>query len=209
MRHLPDRPPVCPWLSAALTGLALAAGLAGAGCATKVVATPEPPPPLVVPVVPPRLVGPVVVEDDAPLPVAEAPAPAPAPPAQRPARPAPRPAGNGAAKPEPAGTPAEGTAKTDTPAEPAPPPPAEPLLRTPETVNDTEAEKRVREILGRAEQNLAKVDYRALTANGRAQADTARRFITQADAALKNRSLNFARYLADKAETLSTSLLNR
>lgn len=207
MRHLTWPSVVFRTMRAALAVGVVAAGLAGAGCAKKVVAAPPPPPPLVVPVVPPRLVGPVVVEDEAPLPVADAPDPAPPRPASRPTRTASRAPGDGAVKPEPA--PVEGQSRPDAPAEPTPAAPAEPLLRTPETANDSEAVKRVREILGRAEQNLSKVDFRTLTPNGRAQADTARRFITQADAALKNRSLTFARYLADKAETLSTSLLNR
>jgi hypothetical protein len=107
------------------------------------------------------------------------------------------PADGGGARPEPA----EAAA--------APPTPTEPLLRTPATANDTEASRRVRDTLGRAQKNLDQVDYRTLSVNARMQADTARRFITQADAALKNRQLTFARYLADKAETLSTSLLNR
>ena len=42
-----------------------------------------------------------------------------------------------------------------------------PLLRTRETANDVEAAKKVQEVLRRAEQNLAKVNYRGLSANGR------------------------------------------
>jgi hypothetical protein len=64
-------------------------------------------------------------------------------------------------------------------------------------------------VLRRAEQNLAKVDYRNLNAARRAQADTAKRFITQAGDALEKRQLVFALSLADKAEQLSTSLANR
>ena len=64
-------------------------------------------------------------------------------------------------------------------------------------------------MLRRAEQNLAKVNYRGLSANGRKDADTARRFITQAGEALEKRQLVFALSMADKAEALSTSLVNR
>ena len=64
-------------------------------------------------------------------------------------------------------------------------------------------------MLRRAEQNLAKVNYRGLSANGRKHADTARRFITQAGEALEKRQLVFALSLADKAEALSTALVNR
>ena len=72
---------------------------------------------------------------------------------------------------------------------PRPPTPA-PLLRTRDTANDVEAAKKVQEVLRRAEQNLAKVNYRGLSANGRQQADTARRFITQAGDALEKRQLD-------------------
>ncbi len=84
-----------------------------------------------------------------------------------------------------------------------------PLLRTRETANDAEAAKKVQEVLRRAEQNLGRVNYRGLSANGRKDADTARRFITQAGEALEKRQLVFAMSLADKAEALSTSLANR
>ena len=60
-----------------------------------------------------------------------------------------------------------------------------------------------------AEQNLNKVNYQALNPGAKAQHDTARRFIAQAQDALKSRRLDFARYLADKADRLSASLLNR
>jgi hypothetical protein len=154
--------------------------------------------------VPPRLVGPVVVPDEKPQPVAEAPAAAAPRPAARPARLTVRPPD---APPEPPvddaqRARAEGAEAASTPA-------AAPLLRTRETANDAESTRKVKEALTRAEQNLAKINYRALTANGKAQADTARRFITQAGDALEKRQLVFALSLADKAEALSTSLVNR
>ncbi|HEY8550576.1 MAG TPA: hypothetical protein VIL35_11515 [Vicinamibacterales bacterium] len=198
--------PTCPArvLQGAVALLVCAGAATGSACAKRVVAAPREVPPLAVPVVPPRLVGPVVVEDDRPEPVAEAPEPAPAP--ARPARPAPRTADAGA-RPEGGGS-AEGNGKAD--GENASAQPAEPrLLRTPETANDSEAVRKVRDILDRTEQNLTKVNYAALSSNAREQHDTARRFIIQADAALKARSLTFALYLADKAEKLSNSLLNR
>jgi hypothetical protein len=188
-----------PLAAVALVGLSLAA----AGCAKKVMAAAPAPVPLVVPVVPPRIVGPVVVPDEKPQPVAEAPAvPAPRP-AARPARLAVRPPD---AQVEP---PADDAQRARAEGAEAAAAPAAPLLRTRETANDAEATRKVREVLSRAEQNLGKVNYRALTANGKAQADTARRFITQAGVALEERKLVFALSLADKAEALSTSLVNR
>jgi hypothetical protein len=179
----------------------VAVSLTSTGCTRKVLAAAPAPVPLAVPSVPPRIVGPVVVPDEKPQPVAEAPAAAPARPPSRPPRLANRPPD---APVEPVEDPqrarAEGAEAT---------PAGGPLLRTRETANDVEAAKKVREVLLRAEQNLAKVNLRTLSANGRAQADTARRMIIQASEALENRKLVFAMSLADKAESLSTSLANR
>jgi ribonuclease E len=180
----------------------VAVSLASTGCARKVIAAAPAPVPLAVPSVPPRIVGPVVVPEEKPQPVAEAPAAAPQRPPQRPPRMANRPPD---APAEPVEDPQRARAEGAEPASPAP----GPLLRTRETANDVEAAKKVRESLQRAEQNLAKVNYRTLTANGRADADTARRLLTQAGAALEKRQLVFAMSLADKAEALSTSLANR
>jgi hypothetical protein len=84
-----------------------------------------------------------------------------------------------------------------------------PLLRTPDTADDATVAKSVQDTLARAQQNLDKVNYQALNPGAKAQHDTARRFIAQAQDALKSRRLDFARYLADKADRLSASLLNR
>jgi len=174
-----------------------------AGCTKKVIAAAPAPVPLAVPSVPPRIVGPVVVPEDRPQPVAEAPTTPAQRPAPRPNRPASRPAEAGPEAPVevPQRARAEG-------AEPVAATPA-PLLRTHETANDAEAAKKVQDILRRAQQNLAKVNLRTLTVNGRAQAEDARRFITQAGEALEKRQLVMALSLADKAEALSTSLANR
>jgi hypothetical protein len=183
-----------------LVGLALSAG-----CTKKVLAAAPAPVPLAVPSVPPRIVGPVVVPEERPQPVAEAPAAPAQRPAPRPPRLTNRPADPAAetAVEDPQRARAEGAEPVTAAGTPAP------LLRTRDTANDAEATRKVREVLGRAEQNLAKVNYRGLSANGRKDADTARRFITQAGDALEKRQLTFALSLADKAEALSTSLANR
>ena len=180
-----------------------ALSLTATGCTRKVIAAAPPPVPLAVPSVPPRIVGPVVVPEERPQPVAEAPTAPTQRPTSRPARAANRPPDPDAAVEDPQRARAEG-------AEPvaASPTPA-PLLRTRDTANDVEAAKKVQEVLRRAEQNLAKVNYRGLSANGRKDADTARRFITQAGEALEKRQLVFAASMAEKAEQLSTSLVNR
>jgi hypothetical protein len=184
-----------------LLGLSLTAS----GCAKKVVAAAPAPVPLAVPSVPPRIVGPVVVPEERPQPVAEAPATPAQRPAVRPPRSPSRPADAGAESPveDPQRARAEGAEPVAVAATPAP------LLRTRETANDVEAAKKVQEVLRRAEQSLAKVSYRNLSVNGRAQADTAKRFISQAGEALERGSLVLALSLADKAEALSNSLANR
>ncbi|MBA3949660.1 MAG: hypothetical protein H0X44_06920 [Acidobacteria bacterium] len=79
-------------------------------------------------------------------------------------------------------------------------------MRTPQTANDEQAERQIRSLIGRAQGTLQNVDYRALSAAARQQYDTARRFITQAENALKIRNYVFARNLADKADTLARQL---
>jgi type IV secretory pathway VirB10-like protein len=180
-----------------------------AACAKKPVVVHADPPPLEVPIVPPRVLGPVMVEEPPP-PAVEAPEPAPARPGRGtrntgrtndPVVKVEPPPDSASKPPETSTEPAPGTSAS-APAEPAP------LLRT-DTADDAEVARKVRETLGRANENLNKANYNNLSAGAKSQYDTARRFIAQAEEALKGRSLTFARYLADKAETLSASLLNR
>lgn len=180
--------------------------LTGAACAKKPVVVLADPPPLAVPAVPPRLVGPVQVEEAPPPAVDETPTqPAPRTTPRTPrvtrSEPTTRPAENGGAE----------TPRPEATTDPAPPAdaPSPNLLRTAETADDREATRRVKEIIGRAEANLAKVNYKTLSTSSRAQHDNITRLIAQAEEALKTRSFTFARYLADKAEVLSGSLANR
>ena len=188
-------------------GLSFALILTVAGCTKKPVAVALPPPPLEVPVVPPRLVGPVMVEEPE-IPPIETPEPTP----PRTTRPRPAPVRNDPvtkvepppdATTKPAENSAGGSGSSSAQGEPAP------LLRTPDTANDTEVVRKVRETLARAGENLGKVNYNALNPGAKAQHDTARRFIQQAEEAVKGKNLVFAGYLANKAEILSASLLNR
>ena len=213
-RVAPERPPRSRVL---LIAASLVLGVLTLGfdaCAKKtVIAQAPPPPPLEVPVVPPRLVGPVVVEEP-PVTTTETPESAPVRP--RPPRNAGR-ANGGTTEPvvrveppqEAPKTPETPTSGQQSPsatnAETAPPP----LLRTQDTADDATVVKSVQETLQRAQQNLDKVPYQSLNPGAKAQHDTARRFIAQAQDALKSRRLDFARYLADKADRLSASLLSR
>jgi hypothetical protein len=166
-----------------------------AGCA-KAQAGPAPSmPTLAPPDVPPRVIA--EYEPDPPLPSEPVSAEAVTP-ALRPARPPRR---------EPA-RPAE-TASEDPPA-PAPaavpivPPPA---LALQMPAASAKADQSIRTLLARAARDLLRVDYRQLDADRRAQYDTAKGFMQQAEDALKARNVMYAGKLADKAATLATALL--
>jgi hypothetical protein len=62
-------------------------------------------------------------------------------------------------------------------------------------------------LLARASRDLQRVNYAALGADGRTQFDTARRFMQQAEDALKNGNLAYAGKLADKAATMGAVLV--
>jgi hypothetical protein len=84
--------------------------------------------------------------------------------------------------------------------------PSGPLLRTPQTADETEAARRIGEVLARAGAALDRVNTATLTREARSQHETARRFVEQAQQALIERNFVFASYLADKAETLAKGL---
>lgn len=173
--------------------LGLTALAASAACAkAQAVATPSMPA-LSPPEAPPRIIA--EYEPDPPLPAepvtAEAVAPRP-----RPARPVRR------------DPPRTGVTADEGPAPPTPavaiPPPALAL----QTSNATaKADQSVRELLGRAGRDLQRVDYRVLDADRRAQYDTVKGFMQQAEDALKARNVIFAGKLADKAATMAAALL--
>jgi outer membrane biosynthesis protein TonB len=158
-------------------------------------------PRLEMPSPPPRVVE--TVEAVAPPPVAlvEEPPHQPIPP---PERQAPR---SGTARPEP---PKPEAPLTEAPKTGEEPPRASTLQTTP-TVEDVEVERNIRGLLLRANNDLGRVNYRALSADGRTQYDSAIRFIRQAEEALEPRTRNliFARNLADKALALAVQLAGR
>ena len=98
--------------------------------------------------------------------------------------------------------------------EPEPPKPAEeatriPALQTTPTQQETEAERRVRTQLSQATTDLNRINTQALNADARMQFDTARRFVAQAEEALRERNLVFAANLAEKAVALAGQLSTR
>jgi uncharacterized protein (DUF885 family) len=70
-------------------------------------------------------------------------------------------------------------------------------------------ERGIRASLTRARADLGRIDYRALNADARTQYDTAKRFIRQADDAIRSKNLVFAKSLADKAAALAAQLGGR
>ena len=183
--------------SAARVLLTMAVIVVGAACTHTPPKTSADAAPLQVPPPPAREAGPLAADAPPPLPLpAEPEHTAPSsvlPPRPGPARPAPPPA----AATEPA------RAAADDAARPAP------SLQTAPASGQTEVERAVRTLLARAGADLARVDQRRLSTDARAQYDTARRFIAQADEALRARNLVFAHSLADKAATLAAGLAGR
>jgi hypothetical protein len=158
-----------------------------------------------VPAAPERDIEPAEVEAPPPP---QPPAPAPESPRAQPPRPRPAPTREQPRaeppKPEPA-PPAE-------PPKPAEEPPrgssTSTLQTTPATV-EGELERGVRATLTRASNELNRIDYRGLNADAKIQYDTAKRFIRQADDAVKSKNLVFAKNLADKAATIADQLVGR
>ena len=191
--------PVVP-LRAGLAGLALVVATAVAGGCAKTqaqVATVEPPPPLMVPAPPPRIVVPT---DPTPPPPEEAPVPS-TPVRTRPQRPAaPRPD----TRTEPP-RPAEAEAKPENGQPAAPAAPAPTLEMQPGDRGDAG----VRQQLSKAGSDLQRVDYAGLSNDLKEQYDTAKRFITLGEQALREQNVIFAATLADKAGAIATLLLRR
>ena len=166
-------------------------------------ATPDAPP-LDMPAPPPREVEPSEPEAPQPVPLVSEPA-RNAPPR---ARPAPREPAlpRNADAPKPAEPP-----KVEPPIVEAPKPPEEPA-RPPSTLQTTpataegEVERGIRASLSRAIADLNRIDYRMLNADAKTQYDTAKRFIRQADDAMRTKNLVFAKNLADKAAALAAQL---
>lgn len=146
----------------------------------------DPPPP------PPR----VVAAYPEPEPLAISPAAEPVAPSKPPPRPA-RPE----QKPEPANAAPEPVEALPRPA----PPPS--LTLTPSPGSEAQTVTAIRDLLGRAARDLSRVNAGALNSDGRSQYETARRFLEQAEDALKARNIVFAGRLADKAATMASILV--
>lgn len=177
---------------------------AASGCLHARASTVTGSPPLETPPAPPRLVETADVTPPAPVGLIEEPARQPV------ARPAPRPspprpaanAGRAEGTEPPKADQADPPRATEEPARAVSPP----TLQTTPAGAEGEVERAIRVVLARATADLGRVNYRALNADARTQYDTAKRFIEQADDALRKRNLVYARNLADKALGLAAQL---
>jgi hypothetical protein len=144
----------------------------------------DPPPP------PPRVVT-IYQDEPALVPVAPVVEAVPARPPARPPR--------IEAKPE---TPATAEPPAEV-AKPAPPP----LTLSLSPGAEAQTAGAIRDLMTKATRDLARVNTAALNADGRAQVEAARRFLQQADEALKARNVVYAGKLADKAATIAAVLV--
>jgi hypothetical protein len=192
-------------LTAAAIGLT--AGVC-AGCATAQPHAEPELPPLAAPVPPPRLLPPLA---GGPI---DGATPTPPPEGGQPATPArrrePRAVENPRQEPKPADAPrAEVLPDPQRPPEDASPQEPARVLQL-ETASESDAaEQTIRQQLLQASRDLQHVDYIALSADAKAQYDTAKRFAVLAERAIKDRNFVFARTLADKAAVIAAVLSSR
>jgi hypothetical protein len=177
-------------------------GATTAGCFHASAKTVSDGPPLEMPSPPPRVVE---IVEATPLPQ---PFPLVQEPAHQPVRPPPRAEAPPPPRPEPP--------KPEPPALVVEPPKvADETSKPPTTLQMTRAgaerdvERAIRAAITRATADLKRVNTHALNADARTQYDTARRFIEQAEDALKKRNLVVALGLADKAQGLAAQLAPR
>jgi outer membrane biosynthesis protein TonB len=182
------------WLVVVLAPLAAACTHAQAKMALEM-------PPLEMPPPPPRDVQPTEIEAPPPLPLVTEPARNP-PERLRPA-PVARPEAPKAEPPKPEQPPIE-------PPKPAeePPKPLTTLQTTPATA-EGEVERGIRASLQRATIDLNRIDYRALNKDARTQYDAAKRFVQQADDAIRTKNLVLAKTVAEKAAVIAAQLAGR
>jgi hypothetical protein len=183
--------------------VALGFGLLSTGCATTRAQTPTQRPALEVPPVPPRVIEPVLPPEPATLePVNELPTA----PSSNPPRPRPNPTRDKPSEVKPDAKTAETTPAEASQAPAAPPPQLVGPLRTPRTADGAKAEQQVRDVIGRANNLLNRVDYQKLTPERQKAYNEAKQFVAGAEAAIKDARFDIALELAEKAETYAKEL---
>lgn len=182
-------------------------GLLAGGCASVSAKATADRPALVVPPPPPRIIEPLT--ELPPEPVAELPPPT-APPPTTPPRPGRR---ENAPKPPPASTevkPGDPKPVEQPPAvDPAPPAAPAAQLRTPQTADSSGAARTVRTTIDTAQGLLNSVNYNPLSNERKKAYNDAKKFIEEAEDALKKSDLVRAQAVAAKAETLAKELAGR
>lgn len=173
------------------------------GCARAKAKTVPEAPALDVPAPPARTVETSDVDASPPVPL---PPPPPEPAKRPPPRPRPAPP-----RQERSADPRAEAPKADAPpAEAQKPGEAPPTnLQTTPSGAEGDVERAIHATLARATSDLNRVNYRGLNRDARTQYDTAKRFIEQADGAVREKNLVFARNLADKAAGLAAQLAGR
>ena len=177
------------------------AALSVSGCVHAAAKSAPDMPALEMPAPPPRDVEPAEVEPPAPVPLATEPARNPSARA-RPAPPRPEPPKAEPPKPEPL------PPVVIEPKPEEPPKPPTTLQTTPATA-EGEVERGIRVSLQRATTDLNRIDYRALNRDARTQYDMAKRFVSQAEDAIRTKNLLFAKNFAEKAATIAAQLAGR
>jgi len=187
--------------------LVILAPIVAAGCASASAKTPVDRPALNVPPPPPRVIETTVELD--PEPVGDLPAaptaPAPSKPS-RTSRESTRTANANDAKAD---------AKPDAkPPDPVPPPEPAPVtppvqLQTPQTADTSGAARNVQATIDRARSSLNSVNYGPLSNDRKKAYNDVKRFITQAEEAVKQANFVFAQAMANKAETLAKELAGK
>ncbi len=162
-------------------------------------------PALDVPPAPPRVIDPAPVPEVAQLePVSDLPPP-PADP--RPVRRSPKDINSRDTQkpePKPEAPPVADPASSAVPAQTTPP-----VLRTPATADTAAADRRIRDILGRAQVVLLNVDYQKLNEQRKGAYDQAKSSIEEAETALKESNFELAEQMAEKADKLAKELQGR
>ena len=157
------------------------------------------------PAPPPRDVEPTEIEAPQPVPLAVEPARnTPARPRPAPSTPRPEPPKAEPPKPEP-----PAAVEPPRPADEPPKPPVTTTLQTTPATAEGDVERAIRASLDHASADLNRVDYRRLNADAKNQYDTAKRFVRQADDAIRAKNLVFAKSIAEKAATIAAQLAGR
>jgi hypothetical protein len=194
-------------LAAWLIGVVVVAGAGASACATTHAKNTSDAPPLDMPPPPARTTEATDTEPPAPVPLPEEPARRTPPAARRQPTPSPSPRPD-AIKPD-AAKPDTPPAVIEAPKPSEEPPKPPPTLQTAPAGRENEEEQRIRTQLTHATNDLNRIDYRALNTDARTQYNTAKRFVTQAEDALKAKNLVFAHSMADKAAALAAQLAGK